>query len=114
MGTAEMLLDMTEPADPRHSLAEGIFKDADWLHSLVENILNLTRLQDGKLVITKQLEAVEEVVGGAVGHIAQRSPEHEIIVSVPNELMLIPMDAKLIWQVLVNLLDNAVKNTLTG
>lgn len=111
IGTAEMLMDMTQPDDPRFSLAEGIYKDADWLHSLVENILNLTRLQDGKLVLSKQLEAVEEVVGGAISHIAQRSPDHEIIVSVPNELMLVPMDAKLIQQVLVNLLDNAVKNT---
>lgn len=112
MGTSEMLMDMTESNDPRHNLAEGIHKDADWLHSLVENILSLTRLQDGKLTITKQLEAVEEVIGGAVGHIKKRSPEYEIAVNIPEELLLVPMDAKLIEQVLVNLLSNAINHSL--
>ncbi len=111
MGTSEMLMDMTEPLDPRYNLAEGIHKDADWLHSLVENILSLTRLQDGRLTITKQLEAAEEVVGGAVGHILKRHPEYEITVDVPEEVLLVPMDAKLIQQVLINLLDNAIKHT---
>jgi two-component system sensor histidine kinase KdpD len=111
IGTSEMLIDMTRPDDPRYALAEGIHKEADWLHSLVENILSLTRLQDGRLVLNKQMEAVEEVIGGAVNHIAQQSPEHEITVSVPDELLLVPMDVKLIEQVLVNLLDNATKHT---
>ncbi|MDF2520374.1 MAG: integral rane sensor signal transduction histidine kinase [Clostridia bacterium] len=111
MGTSEMLMDMTKTDDPRYSLVEGIYEDADWLHALVENILNLTRLQEGKLVLDKQMEAVEEVIGSAVERIALRSPKHEITVSAPDELLLVPMDAKLIEQVLVNLLDNAVKHT---
>ena len=111
MGTAEMLMDMTNSNDPRHDLAKVIYNDADWLYSLVENILSLTRLQEGKLILKKQLEAVEEVVGGAVHHIKQHSPEHEITVEIPEELLLVPMDAKLIEQVLINLLDNAVKHT---
>jgi two-component system sensor histidine kinase KdpD len=111
MGTSEMIMGMTQKDDPRYSLAEGIHKDADWLHSVVENILSLTRLHDGKLIINKQLEAVEEIIGVAVNHVMQRSPEHEIGVSVPNDLLLVPMDAKLLEQVLVNLLDNAAKHT---
>ncbi len=111
MGTAEMLLSMTDKSDRRYALLEGVCRDADWLHSLVENILSLTRLQDGKLVLRKQEEAVEEVVGAAVLHISRLHPEHEISVTVPDELLLIPMDAKLIRQVLINLLDNAAKHT---
>ena len=111
MGTAEMLMDMTNSNDPRHDLSKVIYNDADWLYSLVENILSLTRLQEGKLILNKQLEAVEEVIGGAVHHIKQHSPEHEITVKIPEELLLVPMDAKLIEQVLINLLDNAVKHT---
>ena len=111
MGTSEMLMDMTKSNDPRYFLAESIYKDSDWLHSLVENILNLTRLQEGKLILNKQMEAVEEVIGSAVNRISRRSSEHEITVSVPNELLFVPMDAKLIEQVLVNLLDNAFKHT---
>ncbi len=114
MGTSEMLMDMSKQSDPRYELAKQINEDADWLHSLVENILSLTRLQDGKLPLNKQLEAVEEVVGGAVSHITQRSPEYEITINIPNELLLVPMDAKLIEQVLINLLDNAIKHTLPG
>ena len=111
IGTTEILMDMTEQSDPRYELLCGIQKSADWLHSLVENILNLTRLQDGRLSVNKQREAVEEVIGGAVGHIATRAAGHEILVNVPNELLLVPMDAKLIEQVIINLLDNAVKHT---
>lgn len=110
MGASEMLLNMTAEDDRRYSLMEGIYSDADWLHSLVENILSLTRLQDGKLMLNKQEEAVEEVVGTAVRYISRRFPEYEVAVDVPDELLLVPMDAKLIVQVLVNLLDNAVEH----
>ena len=112
IGTSEMLMDMIKKDDARYRLAEDIYKEALWLYSLVENILNLTRLQDGKLALSKEMEAVEEVVSSAVGHILRRYPEREINVSVPNELLMIPMDAKLIEQVLINLLENAVKHTL--
>lgn len=111
MGTSEMLMGMSEDVDPRYELAKQIHEDADWLHSLVENILSLTRLQDGKLPLNKQPEAVEEVIGSAVRHIMLRSPDCEITISIPEELFLVPMDAKLIEQVLINLLDNAVKHT---
>lgn len=112
MGTAEMLMDMLSSEDPRFTLALDIHKDTNWLHSLVENILSLTRLQEGRLIIKKQLEAVEEILGGAVEYISKQWPQYEINVSVPEELLLVPMDAKLIKQVLINLLDNAIKHTL--
>ncbi|MDL2258667.1 DUF4118 domain-containing protein [Eubacteriales bacterium OttesenSCG-928-K08] len=111
IGTAEMLADMTKSEESQHSLAEDIRKEADWLHSLVENILNLTRLQDGSLTLKKQMEAVEEIIGGAVAHMAKRAPDYDIRVSMPDELILVPMDAKLIEQALINLLDNAVNHS---
>ena len=111
IGTAEMMINMTKPGDPCRDLACGIQKDANWLHSLVENILNLTRLQDGQLILKKQPEAVEEVIAEAIGHISRRAPEYEITASVPDELVLVPMDAKLIVQTIINLLDNAMKHT---
>ncbi len=111
MGTSEILMDMTKNDDPRYELAKGIFEDADWLRSLVENILNLTKLQEGRLVINKDIEAVEEIVGSAVRHISKRSPEYNITIDIPNDLLLIPIDAKLIEQVIINLLDNAIKHT---
>ncbi|MEL4106570.1 DUF4118 domain-containing protein [Oscillospiraceae bacterium WX1] len=111
IGTSEILMSMTEKNDPRYILAEGLYKSADWLRAMVENILSLTRLQDGRLILEKQPEAIEEVVGEAVCHVAQYAPEYEIVPRIPPQLLLVPMDAKLIKQVLINLLDNAVKHT---
>jgi two-component system sensor histidine kinase KdpD len=63
------------------------------------------------MTITKQPEAVEEVIGGAVSHMMKRYPEYEIMVSIPEDVLIVPMDAKLIEQVLINLFDNAVKHS---
>ncbi len=110
MGTAEMIRDMTPEGDHRHALAEDIYKESDWLHSLVKNILSLTRLRDGALPMSRQMVPVEEVIGVAVNHVGRLSGR-EIKVEAPDEVLFIPMDAGLIEQVLVNLLDNAVKHT---
>lgn len=113
MGTSEMLMDMTKEEDPRFELERGIYQDADWLKSLVENILNLTRLQEGRLILNKELEAVEEIIGSSIAHINKRYINYDIKVDIPQDLILIPMDGKLIEQVLINLLDNAIKHCNT-
>jgi two-component system sensor histidine kinase KdpD len=114
IGTAEMLESETEPDDGRRGLIQSIRTEADWLRSLVENILNLTRLQSDSPILLKQPEAAEEVVGGAIRRISGRSSGHRIDVDMPEELLFVPMDAKLIEQVLINLLDNAVRHTAPG
>lgn len=108
IGSCEMLLDMTDAGSPQYAIAADMHKEAIWLHSLVENILSLTRLQDGSLSLSKQVEAVEEIVAGAVRRMAKRTPECIIHVNIPEKLILVPMDARLIEQVLINLLSNAV------
>ena len=114
MGTSEMIRDMSVQDDPRRNLAQDIWRDADWLRSLVENILSLTRLEDGKLPIEKEPEAVEEIVGSALAQMERRAPDREIDAELPEELLLVPMDAKLIVQMLINLLDNAMRHTPPG
>lgn len=111
MGTAEILMDMTKEQQEEFALVSAIYKDADWLRSLVENILNLTKLQEGKLILSKQYEALEELIGSAINHFTRRSPNFEITVDMPEKVILIPVDAKLIMQVLINLLDNAMKHS---
>ena len=111
VGTSEMLMDMTSKDDPRFELVSDIEECASWLHSIVENILNLTRMQDSKLPLIKHQEAVEEIIGAAVARISTRVPKYEITVNIPSELLLAPMDAKLIEQVIINLLDNAVRHS---
>ena len=66
-------------------MSQEIWDDADWLRSLVEDILNLTRLEDGRLVLQKQPEAVEEIIANALEHIAKRAPEREIGVDIPED-----------------------------
>ena len=90
MGSSEMLMDLLKNSEEGYVLSEGIYKDADWLLSLVENILNLTRLQDGRLVLSKQPEAVEEIIGSAIAHIMKRYPGREISTEIPDELLLVP------------------------
>ena len=111
MGSCEILMDMTKNNQDSLKLVKGIYQDADWLKSLVENILSLTRLQDGKILVHKEMEALEEVIGSAVAHIEKMNPDREIQVDIPDDFVLVPMDAKLIEQVITNLLDNAIKHT---
>ena len=111
MGTSEMLMGMTEQDDPRYSMAKDIYGDAEWLHSLVENILNLTKFQEGRLSLQKEPEPVEEVVGAALQVTEKRLEGRDIRVEMPAHLLMVSMDARLITQVLVNLLDNAAKYT---
>lgn len=111
MGTSEILMSKTDKDDPRYGMAMDIYTDALWLHGLVENILNLTKIQDGKLVLNKQPEAVEEVIEAALAVMEKRMPDRSIQVEMPDSVVIAPMDAKLISQVIVNLLDNASKHT---
>lgn len=82
--------------------------DAEWLLRMVENLLSVTRINGGGTSLQTQAEAAEEIVGEAVMKFNKRFPASQIAVSVPEELLMIPMDAILIEQVLINLLENAV------
>lgn len=114
LGTSEMLMGMIENTDPRYDFAKNIYEDADWLRGLVENILNLTKVQEGNLNAKKELEAVEEVIGAALSVTDKRMKHLNVKVEIPEKLLMVPMDAKLITQVLVNLLDNATKYSKSG
>lgn len=112
IGTSEMLMSKISKSDETcYKLANDIYKDAEWLHGLVENILNLTKLNDGKMKLEKKYEAIEEVIGAALMVIEKRTPNREIDITMPENVLMVPMDARLISQVLVNLLDNAIKHT---
>ena len=92
-------------------MLRGIYSDADWLKTMVENILSLTRIQDKKMLVNKENEAIEEIISSAVSRIEKSYPDRSINVVIPEEFHLVPMDGRLIEQVLINLLSNAVKHT---
>ena len=87
----------------------NIQEESQWLIRMVENLLSVTRLDENAANLKKSAEAAEEVVADAVGRIHKRFPSRDIQVSVPKEYLEVPMDGTLIAQVLINLLENAVK-----
>ena len=93
----------------RDKLVANIQEESQWLIRMVENLLSVTRINENASNLTKSPEAAEEVVGEAVSRIKQRFPQREIIVRVPDEFLEVPMDGTLIVQVLINLLENAIK-----
>lgn len=95
----------------RDKLNADIQEEAQWLIRMVENLLSVTRINEGESKVNKNPEAAEEVVAEAVSRIRKRFPHHKVEVSVPDELLEVPMDGTLIAQVLINLLENAVKHS---
>lgn len=92
-------------------LLNGIYEDAQWLIRLVENLLSMTRIEEGKLEVKKQDELVEEVIEQSLKHIKRRIENVVVNINLPDEILFVPMDAKLIEQVFINLIDNAIKYT---
>lgn len=84
-------------------------QDADWLCRMVENLLSITRISGGQIGnIRKEDEILEEVLSESVMNFRKRHGDMAVSVSVPEAMILLPMDAMLIEQVLFNLMDNAV------
>jgi two-component system sensor histidine kinase KdpD len=96
-------------AETKEKLIANIQDESQWLIRMVENLLSVTRLDENAANLKKLPEAAEEVIADAVGRIQKRFPSRHIQVSVPNDYLEVPMDGTLIAQVLINLLENAVK-----
>lgn len=108
--TSSLLSDGSILSDAeKRELLENIENDSSWLLNMVKNLLSVTRINDTVThQVNKTPEIVEEVVAEAVQRLKKRFPSASIIVHVPTDYLLIPMDAILIEQVLINLLENAL------
>ena len=102
------------PPGTRRELLESVREEADRLNRLVQNLLEMTRLESGALQLRRQLHPLEEVVGAALGRVGKRLGNRRVTTRVPPNLPLVPIDDVLIEQVLVNLLDNVIKYTPPG
>ncbi|WP_099468091.1 sensor histidine kinase [Konateibacter massiliensis] len=98
----------------RQKLYIDIYDDSMWLINLVENLLSVTRIENGTMNLNLQPELLSDVVFEALKHINRKSEEHKITVVEEDDMLVAKMDAKLIMQVIINLVDNAVKYTCQG
>ena len=99
--------------EQRLKLTQEVREDAQWLIRMVENLLSVTRIDDGKVQIKKTPTVLEELIDTVIVKFRKHFPEQKVKVRIPGEFITIPMDAMLIEQVLVNILENAV-NHATG
>ena len=115
-GSAGNLLANYEKLDDatRVQTFTDIYDDSMWLINLVENLLAVTRIEDGRMHLNQSVELMDEVITEALRHINRKSKEHAIRVSSSQDIILAQIDAKLIVQVIINLVDNAIKYTPVG
>ena len=97
--------------ETKNQLYSDIYDDSMWLVNLVENLLSATRIEDGQMKLRILPEVVDDIIDEAVKHIDRRANQHKIIVETGAELLLVKVDARLIVQVIINIVDNAIKYT---
>jgi len=115
-GNASILLDNSYVLDDekKRKLYIAIYNDSLWLNGLVENILSITQIEDGKMRLNLQAELLSEVIDEALKHIAVKTDKHFIGINVTDELLMVVMDLRLILQVIINIVENAIKYTPPG
>lgn len=114
-GAASSLLEGADLLDEAasHELTETIYEEADRLTRLVTNLLDMTRLESG-IQAHKEWHALEDVLGAALSRLERRLHGRPLVTELPEDLPLVPLDDVLIEQVLINVIENAIKYTPPG
>ena len=102
-----------EPA-ARKSLASSIEEQAHEMSNLISNVLDLMRLESGRVELRRDTHAVEDLVGAALHRLEPRLQHHPVSIDLPDDLPGVSVDPVLVSQVLANLLENAAKYTPAG
>ena len=98
----------------KNQLYTDIYDDSMWLINLVENLLSVTRIEEGRLNLHISEDLVDDVITEALHHVNRKSVKHHITVRYKEDYLLAKMDAKLMVQVIINIVDNAIKYTPKG
>ncbi|MGN1442442.1 MAG: DUF4118 domain-containing protein, partial [Acutalibacteraceae bacterium] len=101
-------------SETKNQLYTDIYDDSMWLINLVENLLSVTRIEQGRLNLNMSEDLMDDVITEALHHVNRKSVEHNIRVENNEEFLLAKMDAKLMVQVIINIVDNAIKYTPKG
>jgi two-component system sensor histidine kinase KdpD len=98
----------------RSALAQSIYGQARDMAEQVSKILQMTRLEAGSITADFDWASISEIVGSALARLSDRLAQHRVVVDMPKDLPLVRIDAALIEQALVNLLENAARHTPPG
>ncbi len=115
-GNASNLLSHYHQLDDetRKQIFSDIYDDSEWLIDLVENLLSISRIENGQMELHLSSEVVSDVIEEALKYVDKNAAEHTIKVQNTDDILLVDIDARLIMQVLINLINNAIKNTPSG
>lgn len=113
-GSASSILNNDFDEDTKKKLISDIYDDSIWLINLVENLLSASRLDDGKVQLKTEPQLVEDIINEAVTHVNRKILNYNLRVDLENDFIMADVDVRLIVQVLINILDNAIKYTDEG
>ncbi len=113
MGSASSLLELQNKLDSElaQEMLGNIYGEADRLSRLVNNLLNIAKLESGALTLHKELQPLEEVVGAALNRLEKKLADRPVTISLPPDLHMVPLDAALAEHIFLNLVENALKYT---
>ena len=98
----------------RRELVDGAWEEAGRLNRFVGNLLDMTRVESGELKLKKELSDIQDLIGCGLAPLDQRLQERKVNIGLADDLPLVQMDMVLMTQVLVNLVDNAIKYSPPG
>lgn len=115
-GNAAMLLekDINLTEDQKQEMYNSIYDDSLWLINLTENLLSVTKIDDGSIRLNKNVEIIDDLFQEALAHVDRRIADHNVKVNIKEEFLMANIDVKLIVQVIINLVNNAIKYTPKG
>ena len=115
MGDCSLMIEnQTMDRQTRDELLRDVIEQSMWLMKMMENVLSMTRIESGQQFIEKHQEVIDDIVYEVRKHVIGLKSRRDFRVSLPDRVVVADMDGKMIMQVLVNLLDNAVKHTQDG
>ncbi len=115
-GNAGMLMKKSFSLDEnkKQEMYRSIYDDSMWLINLTENLLAITRIENGTMPLRPSAELIGDIFHEALSHVDRRAAEHEIQVDLSDDMLMVNMDARLIIQVIINIVNNAIKYTPEG
>lgn len=112
-GSSSFLADNYDSTSKEDAVAllRDMENDSQSLTRMIENLLNMTRIQEGMLAIQKKNEVLDDIISESVSRVVKKNCTHKVTIDSASEILVVPVDSRLMIQVFSNLIDNAIKHT---